>query len=77
MDINSVFGLLQQHGLGLILLFMVGYLILQIKTLTDRMDKHEHQCDKWRDRVSDTIDKIKDEVTEIKSRLSRIEAKQE
>ncbi len=86
MNINSVLSLLEQNGFGIVLLFMVGYIIinqrLQFKALNGRLDKHEQQCDKWRDKMSDTIDKIKDKVTRIEveigleKRLSEIEKKQ-
>ena len=47
----------------------------------EQIEKHEKQCDKWRDRVTDTIDKIKDKVTKIEieagleKRLSELEKK--
>ena len=86
MNINSVLSLLEQNGLGIILMFMMGYIIIsqrvQFKALNDRLDRHEQQCDKWRDKMSDTTDKIKDKVTRIEvevgleKRISEIEKKQ-
>ena len=53
MSINSVLSLLEQNGLAIILLFMVGYIIvnqrLQFRALNDRMDRHDKQCQKFMD----------------------------
>ena len=90
MNINSLFPLLEQYGLGIALLFGVGYIIvnqrLQFNTLTDKIDSVSSSLNARIDKVHTRIDKHEEKcearhkdfikyMKEHEGRISRVEAR--
>ena len=77
--INSVLSLLEQNGLGIVLLFMVGYLIvnqtLQFKALNGRMDRIEGRFDKHEKKCEERHKEFMDKYIEHGDRISRVEGR--